>query len=112
MLLSALPECSKLVNTNMIFAIFDSNVHQLGILWFFGRSEDEGRICGCILWLVLSNGSKVARVAHDCGTGGFQLFKRASHDVGLFVRVVVRYVVVGKVELLGKKTRCDPTNDG
>lgn len=75
----------------MIFAIFDSNVHQFGVFWLFRRSEDEGWVCGSILWLVLSNGSKVARVTDDCGASGFQLFKGASHDfLLLFVSVVVR----------------------
>lgn len=54
----------------MVFAILNGNVHQFGVFWLFGRSEDEGGICGSILWLVLSNGSKIARVADDCGANG------------------------------------------
>ena len=65
----------------MVFAVFDGNVHQLGIFRLFGRSEDEGGICSSILWLVLSNGSKVARITDDCGANGFELFEGASHDV-------------------------------
>ena len=64
----------------MVFAIFDGDVHQLGIFWLFGRSEDEGGICGSILWLVFSNGSKVARVTDNCGANGFQLIEGARHD--------------------------------
>ena len=64
----------------MIFAVFDSNVHQLGIIWLLGGREDEGGICGSILWLVLSNGSKVTRVTDHCGANGLQLFEGASHD--------------------------------
>ena len=59
------------VDTDMVLPVFDSNIHQLSIFCFFGRSEDEGGICGGILWLVLPNGSKVARVADNCGAKGF-----------------------------------------
>ena len=70
----------------MVFAVFDRDIHQLGILWLFGGSEDEGGIRGSILWLVLSNGSKGARVTDNCSANGFQLFEGASHDVLLFGR--------------------------
>lgn len=52
--------CSDFVDTNMVFAVFNGNVHQLSVFGFFGGSEDEGGICGGILRLVFSNGSKVA----------------------------------------------------
>lgn len=75
----------------MIFAVFDGNVHQLGVFRLFGRSENEGGICSGILWLVLSNGSKVARVTDNRSANGFQLFKRASHDSVILWRFVVCY---------------------
>ena len=68
----------------MVFAVFDGNVHQLGIFWLFGGSEDERGICGSILRLILSNGSKVTRVTDNCGANGFQLFEGASHDLLTF----------------------------
>lgn len=39
----------------MFLAIFDRRVHQLGVLGFLGSGEDEGRIGGGILRLVLRN---------------------------------------------------------
>ena len=36
----------------MIFAVLYGNIDQLGILGLLGRSQDEGGVCGGILWLV------------------------------------------------------------
>lgn len=59
----------------MIFAVGNGNIHQLGIFWLLGSSEDEGGIRGSILRLVFSNGSKVTRVADNSGAYGLQLFQ-------------------------------------
>lgn len=42
--------------TALALAILNGNVHQLGILLFFGGGQDEGRVRGGILGLVLANG--------------------------------------------------------
>lgn len=80
----------------MVFPILDRNVHQLGILCLFGRSQDERGVRGSILWLVFSNGSKVARVTDNCSAKGFQLVEGATHGFDMacvyglfFVQVVV-----------------------
>ena len=39
-------------NVYMFLAIFNSNIHQLGIFCFLRGGEDEGGIRGGILWLV------------------------------------------------------------
>ena len=69
----------------MILSVCNGNIHKLCVFWLFGRSENERGIGGSILWLILSDGSKVTRVTNDGGADGFQLFKRASHDMVLFL---------------------------
>lgn len=58
----------------LLLAIFDGNVHQLGILWFLRCGQNQGRIGGGILRLVFPDGlvvlsactaSWIAMVAHS-----------------------------------------------
>jgi len=49
----------------VLAAVGDSGVNQLGVLGLFRGSENQGRVGGGILWLVLGDGCKVARVADD-----------------------------------------------
>jgi hypothetical protein len=67
----------------VLHAVRDSIVNELGVLGLLGGGEDEGRVGGGILRLVLANGGEVTRVADDglwwresrqcllfCGWGG------------------------------------------
>jgi hypothetical protein len=47
------------------FGVGDGIVNELGILGLLGGGEDQGRVGGGILGLVLANGGKVTRVAND-----------------------------------------------
>lgn len=49
----------------VLLAILDGRVDQLRVLLLLGGSEDEGRVGGGILGLVLGDGRKVTRVAND-----------------------------------------------
>lgn len=49
----------------MGLAVLNSGIDQLGVLLLFRRREDERRIGGCILGLVLLDGRKVTRVGDD-----------------------------------------------
>jgi hypothetical protein len=40
----------------LLLAVLDGNVHQLGVFGLLGGSQDEGRVGGSILGLVLGNG--------------------------------------------------------
>ncbi len=48
--------------TYVFLAILDRGVYQFGILGLLGGGEDERRIGGGILWLVLLNGVEVTGV--------------------------------------------------
>ena len=49
----------------MLLAVGNSVVNELGVLGLLGGSQDQGRVGGGILRLVLVNGSEVTRVAND-----------------------------------------------
>jgi hypothetical protein len=49
----------------VLLAVGDSIVDELGVLGLLGGGEDEGRVGGGVLRLVLANGGEVTRVAHD-----------------------------------------------
>jgi hypothetical protein len=49
----------------VLLAVGDSIVDELGVLGLLGGGEDEGRVGGGILRLVLANGGEVTGVAHD-----------------------------------------------
>jgi hypothetical protein len=49
----------------VLLAVSDSVVNELGIVGLLGGSQDQGRVGGSILGLVLVNGSEVTRVADD-----------------------------------------------
>ena len=49
----------------MLLAVGDGLVDELGVLGLLRRGEDEGRVGGGILRLVLANGGEVTRVADD-----------------------------------------------
>ena len=49
----------------VLHTVRDSIVNELGVLGLLGGGEDEGRVGGGILRLVLANGGEVARVADD-----------------------------------------------
>lgn len=49
----------------VLLAVRDSLVDELGVLGLLGSGEDEGRVGGGILGLVLANGGEVTRVADD-----------------------------------------------
>lgn len=68
--------------TYILFAIVNSDVHQLRIVFFLRCSQDQRRVGSGILRLVLSNGCKVTGVAYDRGAGGFELFQGACHSDG------------------------------
>ena len=61
--------------TDMVLAVGDGDIHQLGIFWLFRSSEDKRGIGCSILGFVFANGCKVARVADDCGARCLQLFQ-------------------------------------
>jgi hypothetical protein len=46
-------------------AILDGLVNECCVCWLLGCREDKRRIGCCVLRLVLVNGRKVARIAHD-----------------------------------------------
>lgn len=43
------------VRSTVLLAVSDGNVHKLGVLRLLGRSEDQGRVGGGILRLVLAD---------------------------------------------------------
>ena len=90
-----LRDASNVEVTDMILSVCNGNIHKLCVFWLFGRGENERGICGSILWLILSDGSKVTRVTDDSGANGFQLFKRASHDL---IVILSRYVLLSYKE--------------
>jgi hypothetical protein len=45
----------KRANTYGLLAVLNGNVDELGVLGLLGSSEDQGRVGGGILWLVLAN---------------------------------------------------------
>ena len=47
------------IDTYMLLAILDGNIHQLGIFWLLRRGEDERWVCGSILWLVFCDGCEM-----------------------------------------------------
>jgi hypothetical protein len=49
----------------VLLAVGDSLVDELGVLGLLGGGEDEGRVGGGILRLVLANGGEVTGVADD-----------------------------------------------
>ena len=49
----------------VVLAVLDSVVNELGVLLLLGSSQDQRRVGGGILRLVLVNGSKVTRVTDD-----------------------------------------------
>jgi hypothetical protein len=49
----------------VLLAILDSAVDELGVLLLLGRGENQGRVGGRILGVVLGNGREVAGVADD-----------------------------------------------
>lgn len=49
----------------VLHTIGDSIVNELGVLGLLGGGEDEGRVGGGVLRLVLANGGEVTRVADD-----------------------------------------------
>jgi hypothetical protein len=65
--------------THVVLAVRNSRVDQLCVLFLLRSCEDEGRVRGGILWLVLVDGSKVTRVADDGGAGGLQLVEGRRH---------------------------------
>lgn len=50
----------------VLHTVGDSIVNELGVLGLLGGGEDEGRVGGGVLRLVLANGGEVTRVADDC----------------------------------------------
>lgn len=53
----------------MLLAVLDGDIHQLGIFWLLGRGEDERRVCGSILWLVLCDGCEMLELCGFVGGG-------------------------------------------
>jgi hypothetical protein len=49
----------------VLHTVCDSIVNELGVLGLLGSGEDEGRVGGGILGLVLANGGEVTGVADD-----------------------------------------------
>jgi hypothetical protein len=49
----------------VLHTVRNSIVNELGVLGLLGGGEDEGRVGGGILRLVLANGGEVTRVADD-----------------------------------------------
>ena len=49
----------------VLHTVGDGIVDELGVLGLLGGGEDEGRVGGGILRLVLANGGEVTRVADD-----------------------------------------------
>jgi hypothetical protein len=54
---------------SVLLAVCHSHIHQLGVFGLLGGGEDEGRVGGGILWLVLANGwrGQVSVVNLCCG---------------------------------------------
>lgn len=50
------------VDTHGLLAVLNGNVDELGVLGLLGSSEDQGRVGGGILWLVLANSYRKASV--------------------------------------------------
>lgn len=44
------------VCSTVLLAVGDGNIDESGILWLLGGSQDQGRVGGGILWLVLADG--------------------------------------------------------
>jgi hypothetical protein len=49
----------------VLLAVLDGGIDQLRVLLLLGRGENQGRVGGGILGVVLGNGRKVTRVADD-----------------------------------------------
>ena len=49
----------------VLHTVRNSSVNELGVLGLLGSGEDEGRVGGGVLRLVLANGGKVTGVADD-----------------------------------------------
>jgi hypothetical protein len=64
----------------LLLGVVDGNIDQLSILLLLGGCEDERRVGGGILRLVLANGGKVARVGHNSSAGGLELVESRRHD--------------------------------
>lgn len=48
--------------TYVLLAVLDSGVNQLGVFGLLGGREDEGRVGGGILGLVLANGCETSAI--------------------------------------------------
>ena len=64
----------------MLLAVINRNIYEFSIFLFLRRSENQGRICGSILRLVLVDCRKIARVADDGRAGVLQLIKLVRHN--------------------------------
>lgn len=64
----------------VLLAVCDSIINELGVLGLLGGGEDEGRVGGGVLRLVLANGGEVTGVADD------GLWKREGCQCLLFCR--------------------------
>ena len=49
----------------LLLAVGDGIVDQAGVVGFLGGGEDQGRVGGCVLRLVLLDGGEVAGVGND-----------------------------------------------
>jgi hypothetical protein len=49
----------------VLLAVLDSGIDELGVLLLLGGGENQGRVGGGILGIVLVDGRKVTRVADD-----------------------------------------------
>lgn len=63
----------------LLLALLDGSVDQAGVLGLLRSSQDQGRVGGSILRLVLANGGKVTRVADNNGASGLELFESGRH---------------------------------
>lgn len=54
----------------MLLSVFNGGVNELAVLSLLRRNEDQGRVGGGILGLVLVDRGKVARIAHHDLLGG------------------------------------------
>merc|ERR1712072_1653225 len=73
----------------LLLAVGDGIVHELRVLGLLGCGEDQRRVGGGILRLVLADGGKVTAVTDDSGAGGLQLVERGRHDCGIDQGLVV-----------------------
>lgn len=64
---------------SLFFAVFNSDVHQVGVLWLLDGSKDERRVGGRILGFVSLDGIEFSRVGDD-GGDLFELVELGSHD--------------------------------